>query len=340
MNALLSGKTREFPSTPFGQRLATAYEGGVTTLGGVDLHTFLRQAAPPGQQTQILQRTGLADMKYLVWQHTEASSRQVSQTELSFTAPRRGIAAWLGSPIHPGSLDFVSPNALMVANLDLIRPARIFDDLRELSEASHSDAFLKVSQMESVLKVRMKEDLLSYLTGEITVELDNVAEGQPVWRAILGVNDASRLQHTLDLLQAATQFPVRRFEENGVSYYHLRIPSSKAPVEIAYAFSDGYMIIGSSHEAAAEAIHLHKSGESLANSSKLMAALPPGHSSGFSALIYQDPIAMTKLQLQRLAPGMAGSLSQFAGKSTPAAICAYGEETAIRTASTNAAVDA
>ncbi len=38
-----------------------------------------------------------------------------------------------------------------------------------------------------MLKLSLKDDLLKYLTGEITLELDSVAPPRPVWKAILKV---------------------------------------------------------------------------------------------------------------------------------------------------------
>ncbi len=110
-------------------------------------------------------------------------------------------------------------------------------------------------------------------------------------------------------------------------------------MEIGYAFVDGYLVIGSSRDVVAEAVRLHKSGESLAKSKKFLASLPAGHSPSASALLYQDPIAMTALRLRQVAPGMAESLAQLAPEGTPGAMWIYGEETAIREASTSSAMD-
>src|SRR5258708_29126275 len=92
-------------------------------------------------------------------------------------------------------------------------------------------------------------------------------------------------------------------------------------------------------ETGAEAIGLDRSGESLGRSRKFLAALPPGHPPVASALLYQDPMAMTLLQLRQAAPQMAASLSQLANLVTPAVVCFYGEEKAIREASTSNGVD-
>jgi hypothetical protein len=93
---------------------------------------------------------------------------------------------------------------------------------------------------------------------------------------------------------------------------------------------DGYLVIGSSRETVAEGVRLHRSGESLGKSKKLLVLLPPGSSPVVSALLYQDPIAMMQLNLQRFAPDMAGTLAKFGGGGTPPVIRLYGEDNAIR----------
>ena len=77
----------------------------------------------------------------------------------------------------------------------------------------------------------------------------------------------------------------------------------------------------------------------MGKSKNFLAALPPGHSPVASALFYQDPMAMTLLQLRQAAPQMAASLSPLANMVTPAVVCVYGEEKAIREVSTSNGVD-
>jgi type II secretory pathway pseudopilin PulG len=340
-NARLDRGSREFVSTPFGQRVVQEYQGGVTVFAAADLHKILSQVPPGTNQNQLtFQRTGFADMKYVVWGHKSVGGQAISQAELSFSAPRHGAASWLAKPAPLGSLDFASPKAMLVGSVLLKDPAQIFEDVKELASASNSHPFATLAQFEQALKLSLKDDLLSLLRGELTVELDNVTPPQPEWKAILGVKDPNRLQQTLSTLLAATHLESEQYVVNGgVAYHTVRIPSAKTAMEIGYAFVDGYLVIGSSRDVVAEAVRLHRSGESLAKSKKLLASLPPGHSPGASALLYQDSIAMTALRLRQVAPGMAESLAQLAPEGTPGAMWVYGEETAIREASTSSAMD-
>jgi type II secretory pathway pseudopilin PulG len=333
-NARLDQAGRGFVATPFGHRVEQAYAGGVTTVAAADMQKILQQVPPgPHPEQMPLQRSGFSDMKYLVWERTRLNGQTLSQAELSFTGPRRSAAAWLAKPAPLGSLDFVSPKAILVSTLILANPARIFDDVKEIASASNANAFASIAQMEQVLKLSLRDDVLNCLGGEITLELDSITPPKPAWKAILKVSDTKHLQQTLNSLLTTTQFRTEEFEEGGVTISTLTIPSAQTPITIGYAFVDGYLIIGSAREKAAEAIRLHSSGGSLGKSRKFLAALPPGHAAEASALFYQDPIAMASLQLQRLSPAMAESLAQASSGGTPTLVTLYGEESAIREAS-------
>ena len=336
-NARLDRSAHTFVSTPFGQRMAQAYEGGTTILAGADLHGIMSQVPSPAYDQAAFQRTGFADVKYFVWQHRKVAGHTVSEWELSFISPRHEMAAWLAAPQPLGSLDFVSSRAMLAATLVLNNPGQVFEDIQRLATATNPNALASVIQLEQALNLSLKEDLFDHLGGEITLELDNVTPPAPVWKALLRVNDPSHLQQTLSILLSVAHLQATQFERNGVTYYTVRIPSPKTTMEIGYAFADGYLIIGSSTDTVAEAVELHGTVDSLGKSEKFLASLPPGHAAGASALLYEDPIAMTALQLRRVAPEMAGSVS---GQQAPVVFCAYGEEAAIRGVSTNTSFDA
>ena len=340
-NARLESKSREFASTPFGQRVAQAYEGSVTVIGALDFQRVLNQVgAGTDENKKILQQTGFADAKYLVLEHKSVAGQATSQVELSFTGPRRGVASWLAAPGPLGSLDFVSPKAVMAGSVLLKNPAQIFDDVKVLATASNPNALAALPQMEEGLKLSLREDLLGRLGGEITLEIDSLAPPDRIWKAILKANDPDGLQATLSTLLAAAKISALQSEEDGVTYHTARIPSGQKTVEIGYAFVDGYLVIASSREAVTEAVRLHRTGESLAKSRKFLASLPPGNLSEVSALLYEDPIAMAALSMRQVSPEAAELFSQSTEETTAAVICAYGEESALREASRSGGVDA
>lgn len=327
---------RDFPSTAFGQRILQSYAAGVSWLGALDLQKLVA-LAPKDPSLATFRQTGFADVKYAVWEHKQTSGRGISQSELSFTGPRRGVAAWLAAPRQMSSLEFVSPQAMFAVALALKNPAQIFDDIRQLSD-SNPKAMASVAQMEQALGISLQDDVLAQLSGEVTVELDSVAS-QPAWRVILGVKDPDRFQQTLDTILSRARVAENESSEAGLRYHTLRVPSAQGSNLIAYAFSGRYLLIASSPDALSEAVRLHNNGQSLARSRRFLDSLPSGQK-GVSALLYEDPSAMMALQMQRLSPGQAQSMTQLMGKSTPVVMCVYGEQDAIRETSGSPGVDA
>lgn len=331
LNARLERKQVEFGSTPFGQRVAQAYDGGLSAVGAVDLQSVLAQMPRSTEQNEkLIQRTGFSDVKYLVWEHRSGGGQASSEVELSFTGPRRGIAAWLAAPGPLGSLDFVSPDAVIATAVLLNNPAHIFDEVRELSTISNPNAFAAVMQVEQGLKLSLRDDLIQRLQGEVAFEIDSLTETSPVWKVILRVDDPERTQAVLSKLLAMAPVRPQYSEEDGVGYHTLQIPNAQKTVEVAYAFVDGYLIIASSREKISEAVRMHRTGGSLAKSPKLANQLPTGNQSEVSALFYEDPAAMMALGMQRAMPGFAASLWQTTAAAPPAVICAYGEPSALR----------
>ncbi|MGC2526284.1 MAG: hypothetical protein WA639_00950 [Candidatus Acidiferrum sp.] len=342
--SLKPGAAGQFAATPFGQKIAQEYQGGATVLAAADLRNILKQVAT-GQAAigtkdsqETFHRSGFADMKYAVWKRTTDAGQSVSQGELSFSAPRHGAAAWLAKPAPLGSLDFVSPRAFYAMTVVLTSLPQMFDDIKEITGPSKAGTFAMIAGGEKGLNLSLKDDLLSQLSGEITAELDSVSP-QPVWKAILKVNDVDHLQKTLTTLLAVGQLPTEHAEQAGVTYYTVRVPSQKNPTEMAYTFLDGYLIVASSPQDLFEAMRLHGSGESLAKSKKFLASLPPGRSPEASALFYQDPIAMGVLQARQLFPQLADSLAQFSKDAVPSVTRVYGEESAIRETSNSSTLD-
>src|SRR5260370_11814671 len=109
------------------------------------------------------------EMKKVGWGMERASGRWRSQTEVSFTGPRRGVASWLAAPAPLNSLDFVSPKAIFVGTVLLKNLGAIFDDVKDLSSASNPASLAMLAPMEQSLQISLKDDLLGHLAGDITV---------------------------------------------------------------------------------------------------------------------------------------------------------------------------
>ena len=83
-----------------------------------------------------------------------------------------------------------------------------------------------------------------------------------------------------------------------------------------------------------EAIHTHQSGASLAKSGEFHKLLPQDRFTNVSALLYQNIAPVVDPIAQQLTPGQLQGLKAIAAETKPSVVCAYGEESAIRLAST------
>lgn len=345
-NAQLARPGGKLAPTPFGQRLAQAYQGGAGLLLGADLEK-IKGMIPFGSKKDeaSFRSTGFGDVKYLIAEHKDAAGQPLNNAELTFNGPRRGVASWLAAPASMGGLDFISTEAGYVGSMVLKNPALILDDVKDIAESDRPGAGTNLAQAETQFKIKLKEDLFSKLGGEITLALDGPVSStatDPPWKAVLQVKDPDGLQKTLQqLLTVAGGFmgeqqpTLEQHISEGQAFYTLQIFNAKKPFEVDYAFVDGYMVLAGSRMLLSDALQVHRSGTSLAKSAEFQALAPRDHSKEASALVYQNFIRMIGPMLQQSSPELAKLLQGAEMKSAPMASFAYGEENAIRFASDN-----
>jgi hypothetical protein len=116
------------------------------------------------------------------------------------------------------------------------------------------------------------------------------------------------------------------------------------PVEVHYAYADGYLVGAPSRALVMRALQTRDSGDSLSRSASFRALFPPDRDVNVSGLVYQNLGPMVRSLLD--APG-AGTLSESQKSAVegitrgarPSILCAYGEPTAVRVSGLGAAFD-
>jgi hypothetical protein len=218
-----------------------------------------------------------------------------------------------------GALEFISPNAYSAAGAVTRDPALILDDLfRVVGEADGGAEALEAYQREHRFNIR--NDLAAPLGNEFLIALDGPILPEPAWRGVVEVNDATRLQHSIENAIAGASREGRAVSlsseiVDGKTFY--RVNMSGLPVEIHYAFWGGYMILGPKRAFVMEAIRNHESGNSLARAPAFRSQLPDGRDAA-SAFFYQNVQSLT----DRLP---ANGVSQAIAKTGPSTIYVYGE---------------
>jgi len=345
VNAQLDRGGASFASSPLGKRLAQSYQSGTNSAFGVDIQRLL--ALIPDNQPQvrmILDKTGLGDASYAMMEGRMSNGRSDAKMELAFSGTRRGVASWITTPAPLGALDFMSPKSSIAEVFRLKNFARLFDDIGEIAGPS---AFATLPQMEAQMNINLKQDILSKFTGEVGFEMPtlpiptadqaaNPAALQPSFKFILGVSDPAGLQQTMKRLLAQAPLQGSEWQADGVTVSTLSTPSPNGKsTDINYFFMDNYLVITTSRALAQEAVHVHRSGESLAKSSQVTAAA--GHPAKASVLVYQNSGPFIATMLKQLPAQFVGQLPQslLAGEATPNVLVGTADDRTLRATSSN-----
>ena len=334
-----------FAGTAFGQRMAAQYKNGTEILFGANLAqmTSLHRPSSPEQSSHFV-LTGLADVEYLIAERKGSGAQVQNHAQLTFVNQRRGLASWLAAPAPIGGLNFVSKDAGAVAAFISKNPADMLDDVLNIANASGANASANVASGESELKIRFHQDLADTLGGEVTVALDGPILPTPSWKIVAEVKDPGRLQSTIQQLVTDVnqhergEHPGLALDQNaanGLTFYTIRHLDATKPFEATYTFTDGYMIVGPSRALVMNAIAIHQNGNSLAHSADFRALLPQDEQADVSAVLYQNLAPVIGPIAQQLSASQLQSLKQIAAESKPSVVCAYGENNAIRVASSS-----
>jgi hypothetical protein len=254
-----------------------------------------------------------------------------------------------------GALDYISPNATLVAAFAVKSPASIVDEVLSLQQRSAAAAERTLSDARGEIGFDVRGELASSLGGEFALALDGPAFPTPSWKLVAEVYDEKRFQNTLQRVVEALNReaaktggkPLRFTREtlNGVVYYMIAAADPNPLLEAHYAFSSGYLIAGPTRAVVARALEVKTAGVALPRSTAFTALAPRDRYVNFSAMIYQN-LGSTLAPLMGLFGAMGqtndGQRQAMASLSNmqPGFIAAYGEPDRIIVATSGGAPSA
>jgi hypothetical protein len=348
-----------FTSTPFYAAIHQAYQSGAGFLLCADMEQILAhsvsQKEGQGKNLDLLrdERTGLADMRYLIMESKDVSGRTENRATLTFARERRGVAGWLAPPSPMGTLDFVSPAAGFAVSFVVEDPGQIIQEILSLAASSDSQFDQELADFESKTGVNVSEDLVGALGGEATFALDGPVVPTPSWKVAVEVNDPTRLEGAIEKLVAsynqqaeAPSATLNLTKEivGGQTYYTLQASGgatpSGLPSEIDYVFVDGHLLAASNRALLLSSIQNRRTGYTLARSADFTSRLPRDGFTNCSALVYQNLGGMLSSGAEvlksspLLTPAQRQAIDALQQNSTPSLTCAYGEPEDIVVANT------
>jgi hypothetical protein len=292
-----------FSATPFYQRIAGVYHEGAGLVVAADLekiiaHTRgLRRIAVGDQHEQALNQLGVFNMKSFVLDQKDSDGKTHTRAVLSYDQTDHGITSWLAPPAPMGSLEYISPDANLVAGFVVKNPTALVDDLLGVLNTVSPDLNKNLNQLESDHGLNLRNDFAAPLGGEYAFAIDGPILPTPSWKLVFQVNDPVHLQQTFERVvtevnkQAATNgkkgLEWDRSDSGDRTFYTLR-SKDFGVVEVNYVFTNGYLIVCPTRALVEQALRYHDSGSSLIHSAKFTAGLPADGNVNFSALVYHN----------------------------------------------------
>jgi hypothetical protein len=297
-----AAQASNFTSSPFHDRIAGVYREGAGLVIAADLekiiaHTRgLRRIAVGDKHEEALNELGVFNMKSFVLDQKDNDGKTHTRAVLSYTEANRGVTSWLAQPAPMGSLEYISPDANVVAGFVVKDPTALVDDLLGVLNKVSPDLNKKLAELQSDHGLDLRKDFAAPLGGEYAFAIDGPILPTPSWKLVFEVNDPAHLQqafeHVVDEVNKQMAKEGKgglawvRTDAGGHTYYTLR--STDFGVEVNYVFANGYMIAGPTRALVEQALKYHDSNVNLTHSGRFTAGLPADGNTNFSALVYHN----------------------------------------------------
>jgi hypothetical protein len=303
LQRIAGGNPSGFSANAFHNRIAEVYREGAGLIVAADLEKILahtkasRSNDKNGEKhEQALTQLGVLNLKSFVLDQKDSGGKTHTRAVLSYDQADHGVTSWLAQPGPMGSLEYISPDANLVAGFVIKNPTAVVDDLLGVFSSVCPDLNKHLDDLEKNHGLNLRNDFAGPLGGEYAIAVDGPILPTPSWKLVFQVNDTTHLQQTIERVvvevnkQAAKAgkqgLEWDRADSGGHTFYTLR--SKDFGFEVNYVFANGYMIAGPTRALVERALTLHDSGTTLVRSAKFTAGLPADGNVNFSAFVYHN----------------------------------------------------
>lgn len=339
------GGSSSFTATPFRNRIAQVYESGAGIVVAANLEKVVAQtkaerAKGPDAEKQenALNKLGILSVKYFVLDQKDVNGKTHTEASLSFNDMQRGIPSWLAAPGPMGSLEYISPDANVVAGFVVKNPVSLVDDLLGVLDTVSPELRKTLEKQQTERGLDLHNDIAAPLGGEFAFAIDGPILPTPSWKLVFEVNDPAHLQQTLERAVGEVNKEAAKFGKTGLSWDQADVSGRKfytlksaefGFLEVNYTYANGYMIVGPSRALVQRAITSHDSGISLLRSAKFIAGLPADGNANFSAVFYHNLGALVPAGMataaQNLPSGPQQAVRALAADMQPTLAYAYAQ---------------
>jgi hypothetical protein len=261
-----------------------------------------------------LKQLGILNLKYFVLDQKNSNGKTHTQATVSFNEAQRGIPSWLAAPAPMGSLEYISPDANVVAGFVVKDPVKLVDDLLGVIETVSPDLRKTLDQQQADRGLDIRKDIAAPLGGEFAFAIDGPLLPTPSWKMVFEVNDSQHLQETLERIVAEVNKEAAKFgkaglvwdrgEIGGRPYFTLK-SNDFGLLEVNYTYVNGYMVMGPSRAMVERSVHMQEQNYTLLRSSRFTAGLPADGNANFSAIFYHNLAPLVQPFAERIASSTA-----------------------------------
>jgi len=166
LQSLAKGGTSSFTSSPFHNRIAEVYQQGAGLVVAANLEKIIAQTKAQrskevngDRHEEALNKLGVLSVKYLVLDQNQSDGKTHMRASLSFSDAQHGIPSWLAAPGPMGSLEYISPDANVVAGFVVKDPVKLVDDLLGVVETVSPDLKKNLDQQQADHGVDIRKDI-------------------------------------------------------------------------------------------------------------------------------------------------------------------------------------
>lgn len=298
---LKSPESNKFVNSSFRQRIGDVYRDGAGIVVAADLERIIAQAVAKDKSPEAerhvggLKQLGIMNLRHFVAEQKDVNGKTLSQAALTFGEANKGIASWLAAPGSMGALDFISPNANVVAAFVVKEPALLADDLFAFMETVDPDIRTKMQEVEKQQGFSIRDDFAAPLGGEFAFAVDGPILPTPSWKIVLEVYDQAKLQNTLEraveklnqfsMLHGKGKLVIEPTTSGDRTFYAVK---SDTGVEVHYMYANGYLVAAQTRALLEQSLANRDAGNTLVRSARFRGSLPQDGNTNFSAVFYHD----------------------------------------------------
>jgi len=301
--------------------VSESYTGGVDWLFAMDLAGIVKTAAEPeSEEAEGLRFLGITRLDKLVVERKKIQENPQNRAALSYEGTPTGVVSWIAQPGPMGALDYVSPDANLVAAFVVEDPVKMMDDVLAFLERTDPEALDEMNSIQLKHGINFRADFAAPLGGEVVFALDGPILPTPAWKIVVEVYDPATLQSTIEwaldemsrlLAEEGKPGPSLRVDElSGEAVYRITLPEADA--SLYYKYANGYLIAAPDISLIGQAEQYRNTGYTLASSPDFVAMMPADAGVNISALYYHN---LGSLLEPLVDSGLAGALADLTPES-------------------------